>query len=193
MSRIGVIFVTGKLNRLKMKAFKYSLFVLAIGLVLGSCRKIVQLPPEPYIEFQNFTVIDTSDILGNFLKGGRLKIYFEDGDGDLGLRAAETGEEDTTNLFLTMYRKTGGKMVPVPDDDLMKPSDYRIPYMERTGNNKILKGTIAVTFLYLFYDPADNDTIIYDIYIRDRAGNNSNTVSTSEIALSFNNVYRKQE
>jgi hypothetical protein len=84
-------------------------------------------------------------------------------------------------------------MVQVPDNDLMKPSAYRIPYMERTGTNKILKGTITIAMLYLFYNTADNDTIIYDISIKDRAENYSNTISTSEIALSINNVYKNPE
>lgn len=193
MTRFGAIFVMRKMTRLTMRSISYIALLLTFTLVLGSCRKIVQLPPEPHIEFVSFAVFDTTDILGNNSKGGRLKIYFEDGNGDLGLRPAETGQEDTTNLFLTLYRKTNGNMVQVPDNDLMKPSPYRIPYMERTGSNKILKGTITVAMLYLFYDPRENDTIMYDIYIKDRANNLSNTVSTSEIALSFNKVYKNPE
>ena len=44
--------------------------------------------------------------------------------------------------------------------------------MERLGQNKILKGTISVTFLYRLILPAD--TIKYDFYIKDRAYNVSN-------------------
>jgi len=168
------------------------LIILSLTVIFSeSCRKIQQLPDVPGIKFTSFAVFDTTDILGNNCKGGRLKFYFEDGDGDLGLNPAEaeSGETDTTNLFLTLFRKTGGIMVRVPDNDPMKPSSYRIPYMERTGRNKILKGTIAVTFLYLFYDPVNSDTIKYDFYIKDRAKNISNTASTSEIALSVNDVY----
>jgi hypothetical protein len=71
----------------------------------------------------------------------------------------------------------------------MNPSDYRIPYMERTGQNKILKGTISVTFLYLFYSPEDTDTIKYEFYIKDRAQHISDTAITSEIPLSVNGLY----
>jgi hypothetical protein len=81
----------------------------------------------------------------------------------------------------------------VPDNDILSPSDYRIPYMERTGQNKILKGTIAVTFLYLFYSVEDTDTVRYDFYLKDRADNLSNTESTSEIYLSVNDIYKKAE
>ena len=78
-------------------------------------------------------------------------------------------------------------MVAAPDNDPIKPSSYRIPYMERLGQDKILKGTISVTFLYLFYSPSD--TIRYDFYIKDRAENVSNVASTSEIVLSVNKTY----
>jgi len=162
-----------------------------MALMLGSCHKIVQLPDTPYIKFTSFTVFDTTDILGNDCKGGRLKFYFEDGDGNLGLDPAETGATDTTDLFLTLYRKVSGVMTEVPDNDLMKPAGYRIPYMERTGQNKILKGTIAVTFFYEFYTIADSNIFKYRFYIKDRADNYSDTVYTCEIPLSVNNVYTK--
>ena len=51
-----------------------------------------------------------------------------------------------------------------------------------------MKGTISVTFLYLFY--SHGDTIKYDFYIKDRALNESNVSSTSEIAISDNDIYK---
>ena len=171
-----------------MKEIRYLFLFIITLFILDSCRKIEQLPPVPHIEFTSFTVFDTLDILGNNSKGGKLKFYFEDGDGDLGLAAPTGTQTDSTNLFFTLYRKTGGVMVPAPDNDPLKPSAYRIPYMVRLGQNKILKGTISVTFLYLFYSPAD--TIRYDFYIKDRAQNESNIASTSEIVLSVNNIYQ---
>jgi hypothetical protein len=171
-----------------MRKIGYLVIVLIIIFVLNSCRKVEQLPAIPHIEFTSFTIFDTTDILGNNSKGGRLRFYFEDGDGDLGLNAPTLDQTDSTNLFLTLFRKEGGVMMPAPDNDPLRPSPYRIPYMERTGQNKILKGTISVTFLYLFYSPAD--TIRYDFYIKDRALNESNVASTSEIVLSVNNTYK---
>ena len=172
-----------------MRTIRFLILIISITVLSGSCGKIQQLPPEPYIEFRNFTVFDTTDILGNTCKGGRLKFYFEDGDGNLGLKSPEETGEDTTNLFFTLYRKTGGEMVEVPENDPMKPFSYRIPYLERTGQNKILKGTISVTFIYLFYVPQNSDIIRYDFYLKDRAENFSNTVSTTEIPLSVNGIY----
>ena len=176
-----------------MMTRKYLVLFILPAIAAAACRKIEQLPPEPKIEFRNFAVFDTTDILGNSCKGGRLTFYFEDGDGNLGLPTPDGTDSDTTNLFLTLYRKVKGTMVEVPNNDILKPSGYRIPFMERTGQNKILKGTISITFLYLFYLPESTDTVRYDFYLKDRANNLSNTESTSEIFLSINNIYEKTD
>ena len=173
-----------------MREIKYLSLIIISLFILGSCHKVEQLSAVPHIEYTSFTVFDTTDILGNASKGGRLKFHFEDGDGDLGLDAPSgTGTPtDSTNLFFTLYRKVSGVMVQAPNNDPLKPSAYRIPYLERLGQNKILKGTISVTFLYLFYSQAD--TIRYDFYIEDRALNVSNVASTNEIVLSVNKTYK---
>jgi hypothetical protein len=174
-----------------MRKVKCLVIFLTGLLALNACTKVQQLPATPSVKFTSFTVFDTTDILGNLGKGGRLKFYFEDGDGNLGLPEPTGENEDTTNLFLVLYRKVNGEMVQVPDNDPLKPSPYRIPYMVRMGTNQILKGTISVTFVYLFWSPAD--TIKYDFYIKDRLDNLSNTESTSEIILSVNDVYKNPE
>lgn len=172
-----------------MRKFKYPALLISTLFLLGSCHKIVQISPVPSIKFNSFSIFDTTDILGNQSKGGRLNFYFEDGDGDIGLNPPTIGQTDSTNLFLVLYRKTNGIMVPAGPNDPLYPSPYRIPYMERVGQNKILNGTITVTFIYLFYSPTD--TIRYDFYIKDRALNESNLDSTSEIIIANNNIYRK--
>jgi len=174
-----------------MRRKKYLVIISAGLLAFSGCKKIEQLPAEPNVKFTSFAVFDTTDILGNSSKGGRLKFYFEDGDGNLGLPEPSATDEDTTNLFLVLYRKTNGQMVIADSNDPLKPSPYRIPYMTRTGINKILKGTISVTFVYLFWSPSD--TIKYDFYIKDRDNNISNTDSTSEIILNVNDVYKNPE
>jgi hypothetical protein len=173
-----------------MRTFRIASLVLILFVLAISCRKIEQLPDEPSIEFTSFAVFDTTDLLGNDCKGGRLKFYFEDGDGDLGFDEPLQGQTDTSNLFLKLFRETGGTMVEITDtNDLMRPSNYRIPYLERIGQNKILKGTIAVTFVYTFYNPADSGIFRYDFYIKDRAEHHSDTISTCNIPLSINDLY----
>ena len=173
-----------------MRILNYITALIITTIFLASCGKLETLPDRPHIEFRSFAVFDTTDILGNECKGGRLNFYFEDGDGDLGLDAPSYDSDDTVNMFFTLYRKTGILFTEVPEDDLLDPSDYRIPYMERLGQNKILRGTITVSFLYLFYDIEDTDTLKYEFYIKDRARNISDTATTSEIPLSINGIYK---
>jgi hypothetical protein len=172
-----------------MRKNSYPVLFLIPLFVLGSCTKIEHLSPIPSISFNNFIIFDTTDILGNESKAGKLNFHFEDGDGDIGLKVPSGGDADSTNIFLTLYRKTDGVMLPVTDQhDPLYPSSYRIPYMVRLGQNKILRGTVSVTFLYLFYSPTD--TIMYDFYIKDRAKHESNVAFTGEIIISENNTYR---
>jgi hypothetical protein len=169
-----------------MRSVIFPVALLFTLLFSVSCRKIEKLPPEPSIKFTSFEVFDSTDILGNIDKGGRLKFYFEDGDGDLGLQAPQDNNTDSTNLFFTLFRKTKGVFVRVPDNDPLKPSPYRIPYMDRQGQNKILRGNISVTFLYLFFTPSD--TLRYKFFVKDRALHSSDTASTCEIVLIRNGI-----
>jgi hypothetical protein len=171
-----------------MKKITFLSTVIIVIVMMASCHKIEHLSSVPHIEYTSFKIFDTTDILGNISKGGRLKFHFEDGDGDLGL-ATPRGDSlaDTTNLFLTLFRKKDGIMTPAASNDILYLSPYRIPYMARVGQNKILKGTVSVTFLYLFYTPAD--TIRYDFHIIDRAQNVSNVASTNEIVIATNKTY----
>jgi len=180
------------MKHVTMRSVKYPSAVLLILLFISSCGKIEKLPPEPSIKFRSFEVFDSTDILGNSVKGGRLNFYFEDGDGDLGLPAPENNTgQDSTNLFFTLFRINGGAPVQAADNDPLKPSRYRIPYMDRQGQNKILRGNISVTFLYLFYSPSD--TIKYEFFVKDRAEHSSNTASTCEIVLKANGICNNQE
>lgn len=173
-----------------MKIIAIPAVILLSLVAFASCGKLESLPPVPYIEYRSFTVFDTLDQLGNEVRSGRLKFYFEDGDGDLGLNAPEgTEEADTINLFIELFRMEDGESIPAPALDPYRVKGFRIPYMERVGRNKILRGDISVDFSY--YENSAEDSIIYDFYIRDRKGNISNTESTSVIPVFYPGVYAK--
>ncbi len=184
-----MVFDSEKYHLIGMGKFRYPSILVLILFILASCGKITTLPIEPSIEFTSFTVFDTVDILGNSAKGGRLKFYFEDGDGDIGNPPPVEGQlTDSMDLFFTLYRINDGIRSLAPADDPLKPTDYRIPYIAKEGQNKILQGTIAVTFLYLFYN--EEDSISYDFYLKDRAEHVSNTASTGTIAVFVNGDYK---
>ncbi|MCI0522706.1 MAG: hypothetical protein L0Y37_03535 [Bacteroidales bacterium] len=160
----------------------YIILAVLLFFALGSCIKIEKLPPEPMIDFREFTLSDSTDILGNPVRVGKLTFYFEDGDGDLGLPQPDSDlSEEESNLFLKLYRKTDGIFELVGPTEPLYPSEYRIPQMVVPSQNRILKGTIDVSMIYFLYDP--HDTLYYDFWVRDRSGNESNTESTCVIVL----------
>ncbi len=155
--------------------------VVFASLVLTDCQKPIRISAVPDIKFTSFQAFDTTDILGNKARGGRLKFYFEDGDGDLGLDPPTIPGQDSVNLFFKLYRMVKGTLEQAADNDPLTPSNYRIPYLTQVGQNRALSGTVSVTFLYLFYQPAD--TIQYQFFVRDRASHVSNVVTTCIIPL----------
>lgn len=166
-----------------MKAFVKILIIPTIVLLNGlSCQKIESLPEIPSISFKSFILKDTTDALGNEGKIGELTFDFEDGDGDIGLTQPDSLSADSTNfnLFFTMFDKIDGEFIEVPENDLEAPLNYRIPYIEKEGQNKALKGEIQVDFIYLLFE---YDTFKYTFFIVDRALHKSNVETTPEIAL----------
>lgn len=167
---------------MKARIFLFGISVLCI--LLTGCPEIQTLPDTPRIEFESFTISETSDDLGNDILLGELVFLFEDGDGDIGLLLADSvGMGDTTkyNLFFTMFKKMNGEYIALGEDDLGAPLYYRIPYVvPREGQNKTLQGNIKIEFEYL---TIEYDTIRYDFYIYDRARNRSNIESTTDISF----------
>lgn len=164
---------------------KNLIIIFLVALFAFSCTKIESLSEIPFIEYRSFQIFDTIDPLGNQVKGGRLTLYFEDGDGDIGIPPNE--ESDSNNLVVTLLRKIDGQIVTAPDNDPLRTLSYRIPYIENAGNFKILKGLITVSILYPYYTLSD--TIKYEFYIIDRAAHESNTAQTNEIIVSENGTY----
>ena len=162
-------------------------FILFAGWVLFfSCRKIESYPVIPSIEFRSFTIRDTFyTSLGSQGKVGELIFSFVDGDGDIGFLSDSIATDTTSiyDLFLTLYEKLNGEFFKV--DDLEPPLNYHLPYIEREGQNKTLKGEIQVKIEYfeLFKELLNYDTIKFEFFIIDRAFHKSNVEETDTIFL----------
>lgn len=157
------------------------LFIIAsLVLFISGCEKAESYSEVPYIEFKSYRVFDT--IVPGFPqnKVAAITFSFVDGDGDIGYRSdiADTTKRD--NLYFSRYEQRNGKLINV--DSLLKDSiKFSIPYddvMNREGQNKTLKGSIKINLDELIIN---YDTIKYDFYIIDRAGNKSNIAQTPEI------------
>jgi hypothetical protein len=162
------------------------IFLLMLGMLIAACEPPEKVSPIPEITFKSFTLEDYIDSLGNQGKLGTLKFDFIDGDADIGSFVAdtETTEESLKNkynIFLIPFEKMpDGYYDSVATD----PLKYIIRYNEklnRVGQNKTIKGEIKINIQY-FIIPAQ-DTLRYEFYILDRAGNRSNTAYTSDIGF----------
>ena len=160
------------------------ILTVIIIVIISSCGKIRQIPPEPYIEFREFELFDTIEPqLGNPAKAGRVLFYFEDGDGDIGIRQPAGDESDTLNLFFDAFIKKDGQFVEPDNNDLVQSTSFRIPFLQRPGQNQILQGTMEVILFYYFFNV--DDTVKYEFYLKDRAGHISNTAETCEFPFSL--------
>ncbi len=149
---------------------------------MSGCGEIVSYPEIPNVEFKAFNLYTSTDILGNQILLGKLDIDFTDGDGDVGMDQPSSGDLPDTlqfNLFLNLYEVKN--KIPHKIEGLEGELKYRIPFMERIGQNKTLQGTITID---IEYKSIEYDTIIYTFQILDRAFNRSNTDTTGLIIFS---------
>jgi len=149
-----------------------------VALFFQGCEPIEKVSEVPEIAFNSFELYQI-DSLGIVIQAGELAFSFVDGDADIGLRI---GDSDTVNLFLVPLEKVAADVYEMAENaDTIK---YRILDNEkftRTGQNKTLKGEIRLQLFY-FLPPAA-DTLRYDFYMVDRAGNKSNIESTTDIGF----------
>lgn len=154
-----------------MKTFLYIFFIsITFFLFASSCQKKESYPLEPIIAFNSFQIYKDSAVLS---------LDFTDGDGDIGLTSSDVSKPYDSNLFLTYYEKQKGVFKKI---DLPLPFNYRIPIINKSSKEKSLKGTISVNITPTFYNPFSKfDTLRFDVNIKDRTLNLSNTISTPEV------------
>jgi hypothetical protein len=94
------------------------------------------------------------------------RIKYTDGDGDLGENSA-----DAHNLFLV-------------DNRVGVTYEYRIQELAPPGSAVIIRGNLDVELKTTAITNGTNSQLVtYSIYVKDRAGNQSNTVTTGEITI----------
>lgn len=142
---------------------------LSLGLVfilLFSCNKVNKYAVTPKISFFQMTV--------DQMKAGQdttffVYIKFEDGDGDIGF--------GTNNLFFIDKRDTDTVAYEIPAiPDRFEP---------KRGLSGSLQVEILAAPLILRTDTIhkERDTLVWDIYMKDQAGNMSNMVNSSPLIL----------
>jgi hypothetical protein len=165
-----------------------SLLVGSIISLLIGCVKTEQVSPIPHISFEKFELFQAYDTFqARNVLNGKLTFSFIDGNADIGYYNIEdtvTWNENNYNVFLKPFEKIDSLYFPIPDDSTKPPLYFTIAHnqkLDRTGQNKTVKGTISITITYDIIPPYD--TIRYEFYIFDRIRNKSNVEVTSDIGF----------
>jgi hypothetical protein len=164
-----------------MKTMRFIIPALLFPVILlVSCEPFEKVSDVPEIHFKSYSryLVDTLDLT---IESGELVFSFRDGDADFGVDTIEY-PEDTINLYIIPFQKVDQTYDSI-DMDIYgrKYAIYSNERLDRTGQNKTIQGEIKVRIYYFLIPPYD--TIRYDFYIMDRAGNKSNVESTSDIGF----------
>lgn len=153
--------------------------------LLVGCVQPPEYPLEPVIEFMSLSqnILPQGKNTNDFVT---ITIGFTDGDGDIG-HFGEDSEPQVNDLFVKDLRT----------DEITQ--QFIIWYVPEQGTNNGISGEISFdipTTCCIFppgtqdailpCDPSTDypvDTLIYEVYIQDRAGNESNRVLTEPIYL----------
>lgn len=176
-----------------MKHLNYFLSACSF-LFLLACENVQDYPVEPYIEYKSHTAAIAFDAFGNKVKSVEIVFVLKDGDGDIGLSQDEAGTppyvgEYINNLFPKLFAKEDSVFVEVEE---ILVENYTIPFIEPRGQHPALKADIKVEFKYTLTSLDEGsdfpyDTIMYEIYMVDRALHKSNVLKTPEIIFLPNN------
>ncbi|MFN3918099.1 MAG: hypothetical protein ACK4K0_10190 [Flavobacteriales bacterium] len=175
-----------------MKLFtKILISGIFIAMMLNSCLKKEEFPPEPELTFISFTKMSADSAVFTF--------SFVDGDGDIGLEIGDTlppynaSGDYHYNLVLQYYERKNGEWVKGTEDPSGDNSPnfksiisgYRIKNITPTGQNKLLKGQIDVFIEPFYFNPFSNwnDTIQWRAFMYDRALNKSNIIESNPIPI----------
>lgn len=181
---------------MSIKSFFFSLIVLT-PLLITSCVKEPEFSTTPAISFESIKKITkvSSDGFGGKTRIDSIimSIRFEDGDGDLGITATEIKAnakyKDFRNFEVDVLLKKNGKYVPV----LFSPKigglmNFQLKPDQKPGP---IEGSVSYStqFVYAFYKGYSplftefNDTLKFQIYIKDKAFQQSNMVETEPVII----------
>ena len=141
-----------------MRRLTYILIVL----LLFACKKDDALSVVPALEFQSISPSIAQEYIDDII----ITISYADEDGDLG-----ENSPDIDNLF-------------VEDSRNGIVYHYRIPQLAPNGNEIAIEGNFNITINGSgITNSSNSQQVNYAIYVKDRAGNKSNTITTSNITI----------
>jgi hypothetical protein len=132
-------------------------------LIFCGCKK----ESPPFSAAPEISFIEISPAIATAFQDSITVIFsYKDGDGDLGENNA-----NAENLFLT-------------DNRINLEYKYRIKQLAPEGKQIPIKGTLSVILKNTsLTDSSNQQTATFSIYVKDRAGNISNTITSTPIEI----------
>lgn len=138
-------------------------FFLCFAFIFSSCKKKEEQTNVPEIEFVSITPSTAVE----YVNAITIAFSYDDLDGDLG-----ENDPNVHNLFITDSRNS-------------VIYNYRISQLAPDGSSIHIKGNLnAIIKNTAITDNSSSQSVTYSLYIKDRAGNTSNTITTSAITVS---------
>lgn len=165
----------------------FVLFFLAVSFT--SCYKEPNFDLKPNLEFQEIQKEVRIDIFTAANKDSVvIGVKFQDGDGDLGLTESEKSAAQANNDYnylVKTFRKKNG--VFTESNSLISLSGY-FPRLKNDDKIGPIEGILYYTVEFPHPFTPRNDTLKFEVQVKDRSGNLSNKVETSEVVLNVSRL-----
>ncbi|MCF6365512.1 MAG: hypothetical protein L3J35_04855 [Bacteroidales bacterium] len=172
--------------KLKIQNIFLSVILISSLLIFSACPKPQSYSEIPEIDFKQVILLNSNDTLGNPEKMYKLRFGLIDGDGNIGLEETDTIGIEVDSLYVnnfiaTMFEVKNGDTIIA---DTTENYNFRIPYVEPQGQNKLLIADVFIEWTFPYYnDTLLFDSIFFEFYIIDRKLNKSNIEQTPVLYL----------
>ena len=176
---------------------KYS-FLICLPFLLWACVQTPDYSSTPSITFDRIQKFTVNDAFLGKKDSVVITLFFTDGEGDLGINAATIKadslllknyktqfKEDYYNYLLTTFRSRKGNFVDISSSSLVQQNG-RFPRLRPDGRTGATDGYLDYSIDIPASFSPKNDTLRFEIKIRDRAFNTSNKIVTNYVVLNTN-------
>jgi hypothetical protein len=155
----------------------YALAFASFAVAFSGCDDTQPFPDTPEISFVSITPASIVQASGDV----KITFHYQDGDGDLGDDGSGTEWANKT-IFITDTRDI------MPDS--LATSSFQVTNLTPSTRRPSIQGEIEVSLLAPFHcsflgggSGCTDNAVVFEVYIRDRSGNQSNVIQTPAITI----------